>query len=347
MGTAGIEGRGNSTWHEPKKPYNIKLDKKKSILGMHKSKQWVLLANAYWDRTQMHNAIAYEMARQTDYAWVQDGRFIELIFNGKHQGLYYLCEKIRIEEGRIDISIMDESDTIPGKMNGGFFLETAFAPEDRVFQTDYFNKTDAGNPLYWHIKKPEETLQNIQLEYIKSEMDNLEKLLLDDSEVESGSYRNLLDIESVINWMLVNEVAVNQETLNPSNLFVYKDKGGILKFGPPWDFDAHTFGVYKSHQMFLFRPSFYINYMLNDPVFVTRLKEKWNLYKYSWSNNIPTYIEDLYNQISHSALRNEKMWPSWHDMYHYPEKPYKDVISDMKEFFVKQIEYVNGKINSL
>ena len=36
LGTAGIKGRGNSTWVEPKKPYNIKLDKKAEILGMKK-----------------------------------------------------------------------------------------------------------------------------------------------------------------------------------------------------------------------------------------------------------------------------------------------------------------------
>ena len=41
LGTAGIKGRGNSTWVEPKKPYNIKLDKKAEILGMKKSKHWI------------------------------------------------------------------------------------------------------------------------------------------------------------------------------------------------------------------------------------------------------------------------------------------------------------------
>lgn len=347
LGTAGIEGRGNSTWHEPKKPYNVKLDKKRSILGMHKSKQWVLLANAFWDRTQMHNAIAYEMARKTDYAWVQDGRFIELLFNGKHKGLYYLCEKIRIEDDRINISIMDETDTIPGKMNGGYLLETAFTSADGDFQTDYFNKTDAGKPLFWEIKKPEETLHVIQAEYIKSEMNYLERLLLNEDSVIAGSYRNLLDIESAINWMLVNEVSVNQETLNPSNLFIYKDKGGLLKFGPPWDFDAHTFGVYGEHKCFLQRPTFYFYWMMKDPVFVERLKIKWASYKTIWLEEIPFFIDQLYAQLYPSALRNEQMWPNWHIQYQYPEKTYAAIISDMKAFFVKQIEYVDNIISAL
>lgn len=52
-----IRGRGNSTWHHPKKPYRIKLDKSSSILGLPEDKDWILLSN-YLDGTLMLNAIA-------------------------------------------------------------------------------------------------------------------------------------------------------------------------------------------------------------------------------------------------------------------------------------------------
>ena len=45
-----IKGRGNSTWEQPKQPYSIKLSEKESVLGMPKSKRWVLIAN-YSDKT--------------------------------------------------------------------------------------------------------------------------------------------------------------------------------------------------------------------------------------------------------------------------------------------------------
>lgn len=346
-GTSGVEGRGNSTWDLAKKPYNIKLEKKFGFFGLPKSKHWVLLANAFWDRTQMHNAVAYEMARMTDYPWVQDGRFVELIFNGTHQGLYYMCEKIRVESGRIEIDIMEPSDTIPKEMNGGFLLESAFYPEVRTFQTDYFNKTDAGNQLYWHIKKPEETLQDSQAEYIKGEMNRVESLILNEDSVSIGRYRNYLDIESVINWMLVEEATQNQESQNPSNLFIYKDKGGKQTFGPPWDFDAHTFGVYGQERTFLMRPSFYIYWMTKDAYFVNRLKEKWTTYKAVWESRIPYYIDDLYRQIHRSALRNEQMWPEWHPYYYYPEKSFEGLIYEMKRSFFLQLDYLDSIIKTL
>ena len=346
-GTAGVEGRGNSTWVLPKKPYNIKLDKKHGFFGFPESKHWVLLANAYWDRTQMHNVIAYEMARLTDYPWVQSGRFVELIFNGTHQGLYYLCEKIRVEKRRINISIMDSTAIHTEDMNGGYFIETAFSSEDKTFQTDYFNKTDAGNPLFWEIKEPDEELNASQAKYIKSDLDHIEKLISNEDSVKAGKYREYLDIESAINWMLVNEVACNQETLNPSNLFLYKDKGGLLCFGPPWDFDAHTFGVYGEHKMFLQRSTFYYYWMMKDPIFVERLKSKWASYKKIWLKEIPSFIDSLYTQLYPSALRNEQLWLDWFPMYGYPEKDYFTLITEMKSFFIDQVSYVDGILESM
>ena len=120
LGTAGIKGRGFTSWIQDKKPYNIKLDEKHKILGMNKSKHWILLANCYYDRTQLHNATAFEMARLTDYPWVQDGRFVELIMNGNHLGLYYLCEKIRIENDKIAITEMTPEDLTGEEVTGGY-----------------------------------------------------------------------------------------------------------------------------------------------------------------------------------------------------------------------------------
>lgn len=119
LGTAGIRGRGHSSWGQPKKPYNVKFDKKQSPLGMSKSKHWILLANAYYDRTQLHNATAFEMARLVGFDWGLEGRFVELILNGTHKGLYYLCEKIRAEKDKINIHSMDETS---GDITTGWYL---------------------------------------------------------------------------------------------------------------------------------------------------------------------------------------------------------------------------------
>ena len=40
-----IKGRGSSSWSQPKKPYRLKFNDKVSLLGEHKDRSWVLIAN--------------------------------------------------------------------------------------------------------------------------------------------------------------------------------------------------------------------------------------------------------------------------------------------------------------
>ncbi|MDE6125779.1 MAG: CotH kinase family protein, partial [Muribaculaceae bacterium] len=102
-----VKGRGNSTWNYPKKPYALKLDKKDAVLGMPRHKRWVLLAN-YIDPSKMRNALAFEVARQTEsLAWTPRGTFVDLVVNGRMMGNYYLCEQIRVDPDRVDMSLIN------------------------------------------------------------------------------------------------------------------------------------------------------------------------------------------------------------------------------------------------
>ena len=59
---AGIRGRGHSTWKWDKKPWRVKFDSGVSLFGLHKAKDWVLLAN-YSDKSLIRNVVAFDMAR--------------------------------------------------------------------------------------------------------------------------------------------------------------------------------------------------------------------------------------------------------------------------------------------
>ena len=121
-GTMNIKGRGNSTWGYPKKPYAIKLDSKSKILGFPKHKRWVLLAN-WMDKTLLRNHVAFEISKNTGLAWTPRGKFVELVLNGEPQGNYYLCEQIKIDENRLNINELSNSDTDAESITGGYLLE--------------------------------------------------------------------------------------------------------------------------------------------------------------------------------------------------------------------------------
>lgn len=100
-GATEIRGRGNSTWGQPKKPYRLKLDKKTDLLGMGKSKHWVLLAN-YLDESLQRNALAYNLSGAMGMEQMSTV-FVDVVLNGDFVGNYQLCENIRVDPTRVDI----------------------------------------------------------------------------------------------------------------------------------------------------------------------------------------------------------------------------------------------------
>ena len=100
-GATEIRGRGNSTWSQPKKPYRLKLDKKTDLLGMGKSKHWVLLAN-YMDESLQRNTLAYNLSGAMGMEQMETV-FVDVVLNGDFVGNYQLCENIRVDSTRVDI----------------------------------------------------------------------------------------------------------------------------------------------------------------------------------------------------------------------------------------------------
>ena len=117
MGTGGkiqMRCRGNSTYEmgdnrigkSGKFSYKIKLDKKANLLGMGESKHWVLIANFY-DVTNLRNKLVYDLSGAMGLSYTQS-RWVIVNLNGKYQGIYTLCESIRVDEGRVDITDWEE-----------------------------------------------------------------------------------------------------------------------------------------------------------------------------------------------------------------------------------------------
>lgn len=344
LGTAGIRGRGNSSWLMEKKPYNVRLDKKHELLGMKASKHWILLANCYLDRTQLRNSVAFEMARLTDYPWVQSGQFVELILNGIHQGLYYLCEKVGVEKGKIDIVEMKPSDISGEELTGGYLLESTM--EDGDIRTDYFNRTgcDFAYKLAWELKSPEDNVPTEQYEYIKNALNHLEMLIWNEDSLRKGTYKNYFDVETAINWWLVEESTANEEASRTKNFYLYKDRGGKFKVGPPWDFDAYSFGTGGLNYFHCSKVAFYFRNLFKDKLFVNRIKEKWGKYLETWMNDIPAFIDKQYLWIKNAASRNEVLWPRYDPHPIYGEETFKESIEHMKYSLIEQLIWMNNSI---
>lgn len=232
--------RGNSTQNFPKLPFALKFKDKVGPQGMPTDKRWELLAN-WMDRTMLRNAVAQDVAHRTANAladglgWNPRGVNIELVINGRHVGNYFLVEKIKIDADRIDIKdcwedVVEGGNADPVVADCGYLLEF----DDAMDEVNCF-RTGRGLPVMFKDEVPENgTIFNA----VKDKIESIEAY------IKAGNYfaaYEQLDINSVIDYFLVQELTFNNEYKHPKSVYMYMDGDGKLTAGPVWDFDWQTF----------------------------------------------------------------------------------------------------------
>ena len=326
--TVGLKGRGNNTWDLKKKPYALRIDEKHKVLGMHKDKRWVLLAN-YKDRTLLRNDAAFWLSKQTELPYTVDGQYVELFINNEYMGNYYLAEKIKVAKNRVNIAApnIDPSKT-------GYLVEI-----DAYYDTGLYsdpNNPDVGFFSWWNVsyyiqagnkqgqtgkglpyifKEPDdEELTSGKIQYFKDYIKAMETSLQDKNKVLAHDYENYIDVDRAIDYALVEELAGNHDFFNdwpyngPHSTYLYLDPDNKLSFGPCWDFDYHTFMPSRSSGWeALDDPGFYYYAMLQDPKFQDRLVERWNMYKDKFKG-LPDYINMMADSIRDSETANYERW---------------------------------------
>ena len=330
-----IRGRGNSTWSYSKKPYNIKLNSKKSILGMPKHKRWCLLAN-YIDRTLMRNAVAFELAKMTSMDWTPNGKFVELILNGEPLGNYYLCEAIRIDKNRVNINEMTIDDVDGEAITGGYLLELdSYYDAKWKFKTSYFRM-----PV--NLKQPDDDeFNDLQLAYIKSYFDAGEREL---SRGSVSGFAEYFDMNNLIDWYLLNEAIHNPELSHPKSSYIHKDKNGKLRMGPAWDHDWDTF---TPESRLINNNSMWFSALFQYAEFREMLKERWNVLKGPWSS-ITSFIDETREEIRASWEFNVTLWPNISNGVNGDiSLPYDDAVNRMKNSFINRLNSLDAIINAL
>ena len=241
--------RGNVTQQMPKKPFAVKLDKKHGIFmndadtenDLPAHKRWVLLSN-WKDRTLMRNEVAFGIAdvfQQTfpndGLAWNPSGQFVELVYNGVHVGNYYLCEHIKIDGNRLDITDpFDEKDGYSGTPEDyGYLLEA----DDGYDETWKFTTANYIPFLFKDDGNDE------MLSYVAGLVRGVEDKLYAGN--YSAAYEQL-DITSLVDYWLIQEVMMNSEMKHPKSVYMYLNKGKLYA-GPIWDFDWNTLPVSSSY----------------------------------------------------------------------------------------------------
>lgn len=342
--SGGIRLRGNGTRYLEKSPYDLKLDSKASVLGMPKDKRWVLLAN-YLDRTSLRNDVGLEIARRAEgMAWNPKGGFVNLYYDGKYSGLYFLCEKIKISKDRVNIDELTEQDVGEPELTGGYLLEFDNNDDEKIYWTDIFRY-----PV--KIKEPDEVTSE-QEKYIIGYLNKLEAELSDDARVAAHTYEDYIDVESFVDWWLVGEIVMCKDYNAPCSAYMYKNRGGKLFAGPIWDLDLYTFSK-EVHDVsaFLLDGSMYYSALLKDSKFRDAVRQGWKRLKSNLESaySIYDYIDSRSSLVKDDIARDDNL---------YPNRQYSILAGDeyvdfdtavemMKSFLSKRISALDKLIGQL
>lgn len=342
-GTLEIRGRGNSTWDWPKKPYRLKLTKSTELMGMPANKNWVLLAN-YADKTLMRNDIAFMFSRSLGMEYTVRSQYVDLSVNGVYQGVYQLAEHIRVAEGRVNIPELKVTDTASDKISGGYLLEIDFR-HNKDFCLDPFNAQ-----IYSFCVNGVNTLRNVdfcldsthgmepfcldspdtlvdsawsaQRQYIEQYFADTEAALFGSNFTNPDTgYAAYLDVDSTINYYIINELFKNVDGASAS-AFLYKKRDGKLFFGPIWDFDlalgnAGYSDVDKTYGWHI-RKAPWFDRLFQDPAFVAKVKARWKELKAQGKfEQIFQYAQLRATWLDKAEKKNFDLWPifDWQTWY--------------------------------
>lgn len=213
-----IKGRGNSTWRQPKKPYQIKFSENVDLLGLGKAKKWTLLTN-YHDASHIRNDVAFTLAEMLEVPYNKRGEFVELYVDGNYRGLYYLVQKIEISKGSVDLR----------RENGVLFeVDNLYGDKEECYYS-YFNDCLI---LKDGVMKQGEAREEVANEFLEDYKD-AEKML------KNGDYngaKEKIDYESFAKYYLLNGFTVNPDGFSTS-FYIYRNNDNKIAAGPVWDFD--------------------------------------------------------------------------------------------------------------
>lgn len=333
-----IKGRGNSTWKRwPKKPYRLKFNEKISLLGEHKDKSWVLIAN-YADKSALRNHTALYMGKISNLDYTSSSHFVELILNGRYDGTYELCEKMKISNHRVAVG------------DDGFLLEVdGRAPEKG--DSTYFYVAHMDKPI--NIEDPDVEKDDANYTWVHNYVANADAVLYSDYFTDPNyGWRAYFDMDSFVDWYLINEITHNPDATMLYSCFMHLKRGGKITMGPIWDFDL-AFGNVdywdRGPYDFWIKKSDWIIRMFKDPAFKARVKERYN-YFYSRKYDIMREIDETAVYLKRSAQENENRWHTFYE-YVLPNYEvwgsYQNEVQSVKEWLNQRMDWLKTEFDKL
>jgi hypothetical protein len=354
-----IRGRGNATWampewglNYPKKPYRLRFNEKVSLFGLEAARSWILLAE-YRDPSYIFTPITFYVGKNIfEMPFTHNYFHVHLYINGDYRGLYGLTEQKQVNPGRIDIDSKD----------GWYVNIDGYYDEDPKFRSNNYQL-----PIMIKSPQPNDNAKDINnpaYQFVKNDWNELTRLM-NAGDFPNNGYRDLIDMNAFVNYLLVSEIIRNWEELaatsdgrGPKSMQTYKDKGGKISLGPLWDFDCgfgynyqSTHEYFREHWGFIQKHPF-LQRFYDDPIFRSELRKRWDE-KYEHVRNATAQIDAIAEKIRSSVSEDAKRWYNSNNFDKntgYVGMEYDtnhvQVTNKLKEWWRQRVDWLNNEIRS-
>ncbi|WP_078036620.1 CotH kinase family protein [Oribacterium sp. C9] len=313
--TGKIKMRGNSSRHFEKKQYKIKLLDSKGneleapLLGMEADEDWIL-CNSILDASYIRSYLAMNLGGIV-MPFTPEVRFCELVYrNGKsyeYKGLYLLMESIKKGKGRVNIATYKGN---PGRLS-------YIVDRDRYDTTAKMLSTYASDTQlcygWFDLRYPKNELADeATVHAIEKEISEIEKVLYSDDPDMFKNYVGMINVDSFIDYMVVNEFLMNYDAGEHSTYY-YKDRSHRFSAGPIWDYD-NCLDNYKnavagiSWMVFPSHP--WYERLTRDPDFNQKVAKRYHtLRKTVFSDRfVKEFVKGTTEYLGHAIDRESSRW---------------------------------------
>lgn len=356
QGRIGIELRGSSSQDLPKKSYGLtsmkgdnSTDTNVSIFNMPAEHDWILNSLAF-DPSLLRDYLSYELYREMGNYSVRQ-RYCEVMINNVYKGLYIFTEKIKADDGRVNIVKMLSTDNTVPLVTGGYITKC-----DKIKAGDVtawtMPQTGGGTVRYIHDYPNSDFITASQHNYIYGQFINLENVVSAQNSSILNGYPSIIDVPSFVDFMIMAELSSNPDSYQYSTFF-HKDRNGKLRAGPIWDFnltygnDLFIYGFDRSHtDVWQFNyagnnGSTFWKGLFDNSTFKCYLTKRWLELtapgKPLNNTNVNQKIDQIVALISEAANREETLWGTVGNL--------SGNIMSMKNWLTQRYSWINSKLN--
>lgn len=317
-----IRGNYSASPEFSKMQYLIKLQTPEGennpmeVMGMTASETWILNGTQR-DESHLRNYIAMNSGGEIS-PYTPDMRFCEMVIKHgelyEYMGLYILYEKVEQGEGRVEI----EEVSNPISLSDTSYLLVRDRANQHGYNISVYSTENQNSANWLSLCYPsEKKITQEYWEYIQEDIRQIEEALYSDDYQEFIGYRTLLDVDSFVDYFIINEFFANYDA-GWNSTYLYKKPDGTLAIGPFWDYDG-AMDNYKEELLEIEKTVMqlcpWFDRLVTDEYFVEKLVERYHDLRQGVLDEdlLQARLEEAADFIEMPAKRDAVRWNAHYD----------------------------------